>query len=592
MPTLALRSSTTGQIGENMSALLIAPTLVEAASGTHARVMGVSIAIPTVTAGAASVTNGATLYIAGAIAPSGATNYALWVDAGAVQFDSTLTVGGILSVDDTTDSTSGVTGSIHTDGGLGVAKDLFALTLNAEGDTAAGDNAAVGYTATDGLILTGQGSTYDVSIKNDADALVVSIATGTVDVTLAGDLVVSGAGPHAIGGAVLNYIRMRHVGAFTSGGGGTFATKMQVEGTLTGATGDTTRLVGTTFLGSGITTQGATETITDVAEVLIFEPTITVGAGDTITSASSLKINSAPTEATNNYAFWVDAGVSRFDGTITGAGGTVGIDIDANGTIFIGDTANATMTIGLTINMAGNANQALCTKSSDVSSGLTTGTITQDVEVDDWWCVSKRIAASGGVLFTAVLEDANTFPIFEVQAYGGQASTTDTTTSEGLINLFACEHDGSNALVDATANSNVFTIQSLVSAAQKTMLLVKGDDGEVHIGASSGAGTVSGLDHEPDCLLVRGMQRTYGPAGLIDSPFEVPAYNHDALHRLGIVSDKDRDGFFHIFLQPLLRLHEGALWQLYTQHMDTDREIAALRVSLRETQARLDQLGA
>ena len=55
-------------------------------------------------------------------------------------------------------------------------------TVEATTDTAAGDNAAIGYTAAEGLILTGQGSTSDVTIKNDADATVISIPTGTTQV--------------------------------------------------------------------------------------------------------------------------------------------------------------------------------------------------------------------------------------------------------------------------------------------------------------------------------------------------------------------------------------------------------------------------
>ena len=65
-------------------------------------------------------------------------------------------------------------------------------TVEATGDTAAGDNAAMGYTAAEGLILTGQGSTNDVTIKNDADADVVEIPTGTVNVTMAGNLTIAG----------------------------------------------------------------------------------------------------------------------------------------------------------------------------------------------------------------------------------------------------------------------------------------------------------------------------------------------------------------------------------------------------------------
>ena len=80
---------------------------------------------------------------------------------------------------------------VYFDGGGGSGKvvDVFAAfnvgTINASADTSAGLLAAMGYTATEGLILTGQGSTNDVTIKNDADADGVKIPTGTTDFDIA-----------------------------------------------------------------------------------------------------------------------------------------------------------------------------------------------------------------------------------------------------------------------------------------------------------------------------------------------------------------------------------------------------------------------
>ena len=76
------------------------------------------------------------------------------------------------------------TGTTNVD----IVGDVTAATVNADGDTAADDNAAMGYTAAEGLILTGQGATSDVTLKNDADGAVLTIPTGTTNVDIVGDV--------------------------------------------------------------------------------------------------------------------------------------------------------------------------------------------------------------------------------------------------------------------------------------------------------------------------------------------------------------------------------------------------------------------
>lgn len=51
-----------------------------------------------------------------------------------------------------------------------------------------------------------------------------------------------------------------------------------------------------------------------VASLNIHEPNIT--ATGTVTAAATVRIVDAPTEGSSNYALWVDAGVTRFDGNI------------------------------------------------------------------------------------------------------------------------------------------------------------------------------------------------------------------------------------------------------------------------------------
>ena len=135
----------------------------------------------------------------------------------------------------------------------------------------------------------------------------------SLDITV--PFVSSSVGPHAFGAATLDYVRNYFSGAFTSGGASTAAYGAQFDATITGASGDTTIIAGASF-SNGLTTQGATETITTVAQVAIYEPGISVGSGDTVTNAVSLYIASVPTEGTNDYALWVDTGEVRIDGDI------------------------------------------------------------------------------------------------------------------------------------------------------------------------------------------------------------------------------------------------------------------------------------
>ena len=87
---------------------------------------------------------------------------------------------GLAFTGTTVTASSAITGTTITGSG-----DVTGTTLNATGDTAAGDNAAIGFTAAEGLILTGQGSTNDVTIKNDADTEVMGVATGATIVDFA-----------------------------------------------------------------------------------------------------------------------------------------------------------------------------------------------------------------------------------------------------------------------------------------------------------------------------------------------------------------------------------------------------------------------
>ena len=184
---ISMYSQERDKINDNFSEIYtLLGTGTALSSGISATATVVTLVGPSIT-GVAAFADGTAL--APAITNTGDSNTGIYFSAADTVSVAT---GGTKRID--IDSSGlDVTGSVTA------TSTITGTTFGATGDTAADDNAAIGYTAAEGLILTGQGSTNDVTIKNDADADVIEIPTGTTNVTVAGTLgtgglITSGAG--------------------------------------------------------------------------------------------------------------------------------------------------------------------------------------------------------------------------------------------------------------------------------------------------------------------------------------------------------------------------------------------------------------
>ena len=131
----------------------------------------------------------------------GATSFAYDVLPGISDITGLTPTDGNFIVGDGTNWVAESGNTARTSLSLGTADSPTFADVNATGtflptgDTAAGDKSALGYTATEGAILTGQGSTYDISLKNDADALVFGVPTGTMNGYFPGNVGIGVASP-------------------------------------------------------------------------------------------------------------------------------------------------------------------------------------------------------------------------------------------------------------------------------------------------------------------------------------------------------------------------------------------------------------
>jgi hypothetical protein len=255
--------------------------------------------------------------------------------AGNADFNGDLDVDGtsnldVVDIDGAVDmaSTLAVTGNVgiggtHTASELLHVKEGSGTTPTPDGPTMAifQRNTSTGYDCGVALVcgtagtaaLTFGDSDDDnrggVLYAQSSDTMSLRVGAGTQATltssafTVTPNLVVSGTGPHAIGGAVGATRRLSLLGAFTGDGSGTSTVGLYIGNALTGASGDTGHITGTRFQCSTIT-QTATENIAVISQVRIEEPAITDNLTGDITLASTAYIASAPTEGESNWALY------------------------------------------------------------------------------------------------------------------------------------------------------------------------------------------------------------------------------------------------------------------------------------------------
>jgi hypothetical protein len=247
-------------------------------SGTTALAAGLHIAVPNWTA-TGTITASASLYIAGA-ATEATTDYALWIDGGTARFDGAVEMENaagptLLNEAATTTNPTLVPDKAEVDTGIGWASDTLHFV---------GGGISEGSVGVAGTVFNDAGNDRNFRIESNDNANSFVIDGGTNFV-----------GFGAAASTSVNYFIARSKAYTAAVDGDEYIAYIQSNSTAI------------TTAGSG--THGV------IATLGLNEPDITIGTAG-VTNAATLLINNVATEATNNYALWVNAGNSRFDGTL------------------------------------------------------------------------------------------------------------------------------------------------------------------------------------------------------------------------------------------------------------------------------------
>ena len=374
-------------------------------------------------------------------------------------------------------------------------------TVEATTDTAAGDNAAIGYTSAEGLILTGQGSTNDVTIKNDADAIVMQIATGGTATEFIGNVTVGG-NLDVTGSLDMSDANLTNVGSLS----------------LDSLSGDADSNTSITFSGSDvitIATGGTTAMTIDASQNTTLAGTLTavtsIGIGSAVLTEAEMEKLDGITNGTAaaNKAVVLDA--SKNIGTI---GTIASAAITSSGIIKTDDTTEATSTTDGSLQTDGGLSVAKDVVAGDDVKLLSDAAVLSfgaDAEV------SLTHVADTGIL----LNSTNVIQFNDASQNIGAPSAT-------VLDINATDEIELNAtLVDVNANLDVSGTVVAASSITAASLDISGDvdiDGTTNLdvvdidGAVDMASTlgVTGIATFADDIII-GDGKTIGSASDVDA---------------------------------------------------------------------------
>ena len=156
----------------------------------------------------------------------------------------------------------------------------------------------------------------------------------------------------------------------------------------------------------------------------------------------------------------------------------------------------------------------------------------------------------------------------------GAAATTVSAT----VVIYAEQHDGSGNPTDLTAAAHIFGVEGRRGGIAEAVFIID-EDGDLFCDAgggdlSTGAGftTATTYDDYEDAELCRALDFVNG-AQIKSKWDEFVQYKEDTLIKTGIfgakrTGTKKGEGRGLVNITRLQQLHNGAIWQLYTKHMD------------------------